>query len=187
MTGRELYDSVLALGFARSLDEWEGAFLPMANLALRTVTNLFPPMECVTVTVRPEGYSARLDGARLVPRFRRYARTPLLLEGVPLREGRDYSRMGGLLLVEPCFAGREVTLRAECNAHRLTADSMETELDCPEEACHLLPLLLASLLWAREDETLAAEYYARYRTAAGELLATPRGFAATYVAEGGEA
>lgn len=183
MTGRELYDSVLALGFARSLDDWEEAFLPMANLALRTVTNLFPPLGCARVTVRPEGYSARLDGGCLVPRFRRYARTPLLLDGVPLREGRDYHRSGGALLVEPAFEGREVTLRAECNARRLTADGMEEELDCPEEACHLLPFLLASLLWAREDEALSADYYARYRTAAGELLATPRGFSASYRVE----
>ena len=71
MTGRELYESVLTLGFAKSLDEWEDGFLPMANLALRTVTNLFPPMGTAEVVVRPVGYSAKIDGALLVPRFRR--------------------------------------------------------------------------------------------------------------------
>lgn len=185
MTGTELYECTLALGFAKSLDEWENGFLPMANLALRTVTNLFPPMGTAEVEVRPEGYGAKLDGALLVPRFRRYARVPLLLDGEPLREGRDFHMSGGTLVVEPYFAGRTVTLRAECNARKLTADSMETELDCPEEACHLLPLLLASILWAREDEALSAGYYARYRTAASELLAQPRGGTPSYRREGG--
>ena len=185
MTGRELYESVLALGFAKSLDEWEDGFLPMANLALRTVTNLFPPMGTVEVEVRPMGYSAKIDGALLVPRFRRYARVPLLLDGEPLREGRDYRVSGGCLAVEPYFAGKTVTLRAECNAKKITADSMEAEVDCPEEACHLLPLLLASILWAREDEELSAGYYTRYRAAASELLSTPRGYAPSYRREGG--
>ena len=185
MTGRELYDSVLALGFAKSLDEWEEAFLPMANLALRTVTNLFPPMGSATAEIRPEGYSARLVGRELIPRFRRYARVPLLLEGEPLREGRDFRYAGDALAVEPRYAGREVTVRAECNARRLTADSMDAELDCPEEAVHLLPLLLASILWAREDAELSAEYHTRYRAAAGELLSSPRGFSVSYRREGG--
>ena len=185
MTGRELYESVLALGFAKSLDEWEDGFLPMANLALRTVTNLFPPVGMAEAVIRPLGYGARLEGALLVPRFRRYARVPLLLDGEPLREGRDFHVSGAALVVEPCFAGKTVTLRAECNARKLTADSMEAELDCPEEACHLLPLLLASILWAREDEELSQGYYARYRTAASELLAQPRGLAPSYRREGG--
>lgn len=169
MTGTELYNSVLQLGFSQSFDELEPVFYEAANLALCQLSRLFPEEAVREITVSPgEGYYTTLRGKDLDPRFLGFSHTPLFFEGRGLIPGRDYLLRGGSLLVPSERTGIPLTLCYCIFPRRLTPDNREEALSLEGQAEHLLPLLTASILWEQDDPELANRYYSLYRAALGE-------------------
>lgn len=168
MTVEELYRATAALGFENEIEE-EQHFYSAANRALLTVNRIRPRQGRVAIGESRAGTC--LDMNALCRDFLSFSPLPLRLDGIPCREGIDFliEDESHLRLCTP------VPIRADVvyyrTLRRISAEETDADIDLPADLCELMPLLVASTLWADDDMQKASYYLALYRE---EALAMQR-------------
>jgi hypothetical protein len=171
MTGKELYTIVAQMGFARTLEENETYFYRAAELAIARITRRFPIIAHYALPAVGGETTACFDMEVLTEDFAGFPREPLLFEGRPLREGRDYRIENGKIFLSRGLSG-SFTLRYLHKPRKFTPERMEERIDLAPYAESLLPPLCASYLWLDDRGELATHYLSLYHTEAEELART---------------
>ena len=172
MTGKELYESVMSLGRAESLDDVEKVYFEAVNLALAQITRQFPlkrSKRAVITADEGEKYIP-IVGEELDEDFLGFCHRPVTADDRGLCPGRDYYLEEGTLYLSEGLRGHPLRFHYDTVARRVTPDTFGEPIECTREALHLLPLLTASIVWASEDESLATRYHSLFRNAQAELL-----------------
>lgn len=173
MTGKDLWETVTLMGFAKTLEHNEAYFFRAANLSLSRICRSFPLFGKLSLNPKSgEVY----DLASLADDFLGFPAAPLEKEErergrsrpLFLNEGRDFTIKGSSL----CFlrdTDTPVTLYYIRRARELTVDDLDAPLDVHPMAESLLPLLCASYLWLDDRGDLATQYLSLYHTESTEL------------------
>ena len=168
MTGKELYNTVAQMGFARTLEDNETYFYRAANLSLARIVRRFPVIATLPLPYVSGERTASFHIESMVNDFSGFPREALLEEGLPLREGRDYRIEGSHLCILRGKKG-SFTLRYLHRPRDITPDSMDEAVDILPYTESLLPPLLASYLWLDDRGELATHYLSLYRIEAEEV------------------
>lgn len=169
MTGKELMSLVARMGFSRSLDENEPYFYQITSLSLLQISRHFPLIETVTLHHKDgASYYTEYDIGALCGDFRSFPEKPLRLGTLLLQEGRDFLLEGSRVRLAKGHEGL-LEIRYLRRPKKLHADNMDKELDILPEALHLLPLLVASYLWADDRAELASYYLGLFRSELSEM------------------
>jgi hypothetical protein len=169
MTGNELYTTVAQMGFSRTLEDGEAYFFRAVNLSLARIARQFPLLAVFDRAVTAGlPYYTPLPVSEEREDFFCFPSHPLLRDGKPLREGRDYLVENGTLKIAREACG-PLTVRYYRRPALLTRDNLEEKLDVAPYAEGLLPLLAASYLWLDDRGDLATHYLSLYRAEAEEL------------------
>ena len=173
MTGKDLFETVTLMGFAKTLEHNEDYFFRAANLSLSRICRSFPLLGKLTLCPKAQ---ETLDVALIKNDFLGFPAS--FVEGkedkggrsrpLLLTEGVDFSVRDSAL----CFlrdTGAPVTVYYIRRARELTRDNLEEPLDVHPMAESLLPLLSASYLWLDDRGELATQYLTLYHKESEEL------------------
>lgn len=173
MTGTELMDTVARMGFEKTLDDNEVYFYRAANMALLQLTRIFPLFGCLALThTDGENYFTDYDIESLKGDFRAFPDRPIRFGSLLLTEGRDYLLDGSRIRLMSGRGKGELEIRYLRRPKKLSPNTKEEEIDLPQDAVHLLPLLIASYLWVDDRAELASYYMGLYRTELAEARRT---------------
>ena len=168
MTGKELYTTVAQMGFARTLEENEEYFYRATELAIARIARRFPVIAHYALPAIGGETTACFDLEALTNDFAGFPREPVLSEGFPLCEGRDFRIENGKLFFPRGIRGN-LTVRYIHKPKKITPDTAEDAVDLPPYAESLLPPLCASYLWLDDRGELATHYLSLYHAEAEEL------------------
>ena len=169
MTGKELMALVARMGFSKSLDENEPYFYQITSLSLLQISRHFPLIQTVTLNHKDgDSYYTEYDIGALCDDFRSFPEKPLRLGSLLLQEGRDFLLEGSRVRLAKGHEG-SLEIRYLRRPKKLHADNTDKELDIAPEALHLLPLLVASYLWADDRAELASHYLGLFRSELSEM------------------
>jgi hypothetical protein len=169
MTGKELMALVARMGFSKSLDENEPYFYQITSLSLLQISRHFPLTKTITLNHKDgDSYYTEYDLGVLCDDFRSFPEQPLRLGSLLLQEGRDFLLEESRVRLAKGHEG-SLEIRYLRLPERLHADNMEKELDIAPEALSLLPLLVASYLWADDRAELASHYLGLFRSELADM------------------
>ena len=173
MTGKDLFETVTLMGFAKTLEHNEDYFFRAANLSLSRICRAFPLLGKLTLHPKERethdvalikndflGFPASfVEGEENIGGRKR----PLLFT-----EGVDFLVRGSALYFLR-DTGAPVTVYYIRRARELTRDNLDEPLDVHPMAESLLPLLSASYLWLDDRGELATQYLTLYHRESEEL------------------
>ena len=112
------------------------------------------------------------DVAKMTDDFLSLETPPLDADDLTRLDG-NYRVEGNSVLLLPYSRSGEVRVRYKHKPKALTTEvkpsANETEIDLDEELCSILPLLVASYVWAEDEPSLAQYYLTLYNSRAVEL------------------
>ena len=165
MTIKELQTATAELGFEDTLDS-SSRFISAANRALYAANRIRPKDAWIEIKngEGSDGETEIINGELFyaydiaTEDFLCFSPTPVIKNGKPLVEGRDFYRLGKSRLLFRADDEGIFRIRYYKKLRKIDLENEDDEVELDEDICQILPLLIASYVWLDDEEEKSALY-----------------------------